>query len=42
MIALTLELLKIFFEVIVASKCGLPARIKTSYVIKTEPTEKFL
>ena len=42
MIALILELLKTFFEVIVTSKCGLLARFEKQAVIKTGPTEKFL
>ena len=37
-----LEFLKIFSEVVAASKCGLLARIEKQAVIKTEPTEKFL
>ena len=41
-IAPTLELLKIFSEVIVASKCGLLAKIEKQAVMKTGPTEKFL
>ena len=37
-----LDLLKIFSEVVVGSKCGPLAKIETGYVIKTGPTEKFL
>ena len=38
-----LDLLKIFSEVIVASKCGPLASLpKTFYVIKTGPSVKFL
>ena len=37
-----LELLKIFSEVIVVSKCGPLARIEKQAVIKIGSTEKFL
>ena len=37
-----LDLLKIFSEVVVGSKCGPLAKIETGYVIKTGPTEEFL
>ena len=40
-IASILELLKIFSEVIVASKCGPIARIEKQTVMKSGPTEKF-
>ena len=41
-IASTLELLKIFSEVILASIYGPLTRIEEQAVIKTGPTEKFL
>ena len=41
-IASILEFLKVFSEVIVASKCGPLARIEKQAVIKTEATERFL
>ena len=42
MIASMLDLLKIFSEVVVGSKCGSLAKVETGYVIKPGPTEKFL
>ena len=37
-----LDVLKIFSEVVVASKCGLLARIEKQAITKTGPAQKFL